>query len=387
MPSNPASASATADGRPTAPGVAAQPLPAPAAEHPTTGTVATPRAEDAARREHRADVDLMRLVCSCAVMLGHVGATFVHAVDRQEANGSGAYWVGHLADSANEFAVPMYFALAGWAVLVGAPPKDGPTAWRRVTRNGLPLLVWTVLYLAWAWLRGRNEEPMTDLAVASAFGSVRPAYHLWFMYTYLPLIAVLAFALLVWAGRRPWGLGAALLAVAVAPSVVGTVGELTGWETPPVKWGFGTYSLVYAVVGALLFALPRGVPARYRWLLVPGFLATWAACLWYNTQVHYVIANAHLFVALMTGCVLLFVCRIRVPERWRPRLAKLAGAALGAYMVHVLVVEELVRPLVRPDLGAGAAGLLLVGSLAATVVLSYAASLLWGRLRLRRWLG
>lgn len=340
-----------------------------------------------ARREHRFDIDLMRLICSCAVMLGHVGATFITAVDREVSNGPDAYWVGQIADSMNEFAVPMYFAMAGWAVLVGAPPRDGRAAWQRLMRNGLPLFSWTAIYLAWAYLRSRNEEPTVDLAVASLFGSVRPAYHLWFMYAYLPIVAVLAFVVLLRARQRPWFLGALLAAFAVAPTAVETVGKVTGWQTPAVTWGFGTYSVAYAVLGALAFGLPRGVPARWRWLLVPGYLGAFACCLWYNTQVSYVIPNAHLFVAALAGCVLMLVNRVHVPERIRPRLTKLAGAALGAYMVHVLVVEEVVRPMVSADLSAPVAAATLVASLAATITLSYAASLLWGRLGLRKLLG
>ena len=351
-------------------------------ESPQPAKTSTP-----GRREHRADIDLMRLICSCAVMLGHVGATFISAVDREAVNGPGAFWVGHVADSMNEFAVPMYFAMAGWAVLVGAPPRDGRTARQRLLRNALPLFGWTSLYLLWAWLRSRNEEPMTDLALTSLFGSIQPAYHLWFMYAYLPIVAMLAFLVLLRAGQRPWFLGLLLAVFAVAPSAMETVGRMTGWDVPPVAWGFGTYSVAYAVVGALAFGLRRGVPTRYRWLLVPGYLTAFACCLWYNTQVHYVIPNAHLFVAALTGCVLMLVNRVRVPERVRPRLTKLAGAALGAYMVHVLVVEELVRPLVSPGLSAPAAAALLPVLWLGTIVLSYAASLLWGRLGLRKWLG
>ncbi|WP_461030652.1 acyltransferase, partial [Streptomyces sparsus] len=363
----------------TAPADAGLAAPVASGPPPVTGPAA-------ARREHRYDVDLMRLICSCAVMLGHVGAVFIGAVDRSESAGPGVYWVGHLADSANEFAVPMYFAMAGWAVLVGAPPRDGAQIWQRIVRNAVPLFLWTGAYLAWARLRSRTDGPVSELAVDALFGSVRPAYHLWFMYAYIPIIAVLALAVLVRAGQRPWGLAAALLGVACAPSALTTLGTLTGWETPDVGWGFGTYSLVYAVVGAMLFALP-GLSAGRRRLLALPLLGAFAGCLWYNTQVQYVIPNAHLFVAAMTGCVLLAVSRVRVPPRARPAVSRLAGAALGAYMVHVFFVEELVRPLVPAGLSGPAAAQRLVVLLGLTVVLSYAASLLWGRLRLRRWLG
>ncbi|MFE6284940.1 acyltransferase [Streptomyces sp. NPDC057877] len=345
-----------------------------------------PAGKSAGAREHRFDVDLMRLLCSATVMLGHVGAQFITSTGNDAANGSGSYWAGHVAEAVNPFAVPMYFAIAGWAVLVGAPPKDGARMWKRFVRNMVPLFAWTAIYLVWAWLRDRNDEPMTELAVDSLFGSVQPAYHLWFMYNYIPIILFLAFAMLIKAGQRPWRLGVVLLGIAVLPSVLNTYAEVSGREMPSVAWGFGTYSLVYAVGGALLFSLPAGT-VRWRWPLLALLPLTMAGCLWYNTQVHYVIPNAHLFVAAMSICVLLLISRIRVPEKRRPLLQKLAGAALGAYMVHVLFVEELVRPLVEPDLGGPAAGLLLVGLLLVVVTLSFATSLLWGRLNLRRLLG
>jgi len=297
--------------------------------------------QSAREREHRYDVDLMRLICSATIMLGHVGAQFILATRNDPANGAGSYWAGHVAEA---------------------------------------------IYLVWAWLRNRNDEPMTELAADSLFGSVQPAYHLWFMYTYIPIIVLLAFAVLIRAGQRPWRLGAVLLGIAVLPSVMTTLSEVTGRELPTVAWGFGTYSLVYAVGGALLFSLPR-VSARWRRLLLVLLPLTMAGSLWYNTQVHYVMPNAHLFVAVMSICVLLLVSRVRVPEKWRPGLKRLAGAALGAYMVHVLFVEEIVRPLVSPDLSGPVAGLLLAGLVVTVMTLSFATSLLWGRLNLRRLLG
>jgi surface polysaccharide O-acyltransferase-like enzyme len=94
-----------------------------------------------------------------------------------------------------------------------------------------------------------------------------------------------------------------------------------------------------------------------------------------------------LFVAVMSICVLLLISRVRVSEKWRPLLRKSAGAALGAYMVHVLFVEEMVAPLVSPDLSGPVAGLLLIGLLITVLALSFATSLLWGRLNLRHLLG
>ncbi|MGD9484051.1 acyltransferase [Streptomyces sp. TRM70308] len=338
-------------------------------------------------REHRFDIDVLRLVASCTVILGHVAAAFVQAVDDDRAGGPSVYWTGHLFEAVNSFAVPVFFAIAGWGVLVGARPRDEAKMWQRIARTGLPLFVWTGLYLVWAWLRDRNEEPMVHLAVDALFDSVRPAYHLWFLYTYLPIVAVLAFAVLVRDGKRPWKLGLALLGVAALPSLLGTVREVTGWAAPTVGWSFGTYSVVYAVGGALLLALPADALRGRRWPLAVLLPLTMAGCFWYHTQVHYVIPNAHVFVGAMTVCVVLLLSRARVPERWRPLLGRWGGAAMGAYMVHVLFVEELLRPLISPGMGAVAATGLLLAMFVVVTALSYAVSLAWGRLGLRRYLG
>ncbi|WP_052847266.1 acyltransferase [Streptomyces avicenniae] len=348
---------------------------------------ASPAPSSRPGREHRHDVDLLRLVASCTVILSHVAAAFIKAVDGQEENGPAAYWVGMTGDSAGSYAVPVFFAIAGWAVLVGAPPRDSRGLWRRVTRNVTPLALWTVAYLAWAWLRDTNDAPVTELAVDSLFGSIEPAYHLWFMYAYIPVVVLLAFVALVKTGSRPWATGAALVAVACLPTALTTFAEVTGRDALSTGWGFSPYAVVYAVGGALVLSMPQRLPARYRRPLFAVAPAAAAGILWYHTQIHYVIPNAHLFVAVLTLAVLLLVCRIRVPERWRPRLSRLAGAAMGAYMVHVLFVEELVRPLIPTDASLPVTLGAFLCLLPVTIALSYAASLLWGRFGLRRILG
>ncbi|RBM13152.1 acyltransferase [Streptomyces sp. PT12] len=372
MPSNSAPLATPETGAPTDKDTLA-PVPKPHASAPVN--------------EHRFDIDLMRLICSCAVILGHVAGAFILAVDREEENGPSAYWAGHIADGLNQFAVPMFFAMAGWAALMGAPPRDSARMWQRIIRNGLPLYVWTAAYLAWAWLRDTNDRPMTELGVDAIFGSVQPAYHLWFLYAYIPIIMALGFVVLIRSGQRPWGLGVALLVVATLPHILATVSEFTGWSAPPVGWGFGTYSVAYAVIGAMLFALPGGLSRRGRWLMVPLIVVSGIGAVYWDTQVHYVIPNAHPFVAILTFSLLMLVSRVRVPERWRPRLTKLAAAAMGAYMVHVFFVEELVKRWVDADGGPLVSGGMLLAMFAMTTVLSYGVSLLWGKLGLRRWLG
>ncbi|WP_406409755.1 acyltransferase [Streptomyces halstedii] len=361
--------------------------PATAAAAPETASAPGAGPLPAPRREHRYDIDLIRLLCSVGVILCHTGSAFVNTAHRTAADGPATYWAGLVADSAGRFAVPLFFAIAGWVVLVGAPPRDGRQLRVRIVRIAVPLAVWTALYLAWGRLRGTNDAPVRDLALDALFGSVRPAYHLWYLYAYIPVIMLLAFAAAVRAGRRPWGLGAALLVLAAAPSLCGDLASLTGADVPRFGWGFGPYQLIYAVLGALLLAAPAGRRGARRPLWLLPTAAALAAVVAYQHTVHYAIPYASVLVALFSGGVLLCLHRVRVPVRWRPALTRLAGASFGAYMIHVLVLGVLTDALVTPNLTWPAALALVAAVTTATTALSFAAALLWTRLGLSRALG
>ncbi|MEU8705135.1 acyltransferase [Streptomyces sp. NPDC048565] len=339
------------------------------------------------RREHRYDIDLIRLICSSGVILSHTGGALLTAAGREASNGPGVYWVGLVADSVGRFAVPLYFTIAGWAVLVGAPVRDGRQLRQRIVRIVVPLAVWTLLYIAWGRLRDTNDGPASRLAFDALFASVRPAYHLWYLYAYVPVIIVLAFAALVKSGKRPWGLGVALLVIAAAPTLFGDIAQVTGHDLPRFGWSFVPYQLVYAAMGALLYARPAGAFGRRNlwWLLPAGVLV--AGVVAYQHGVHYAIPNANILVALFSAGVLVSLHRVRIPERLRPVLTRLAGASFGAYMIHVLVQETLTDALVDPGLSLPVAAALVLGVSAATVALSFGAALLWDRLGLKRLLG
>ncbi|WP_415948133.1 acyltransferase [Streptomyces sp. KLOTTS4A1] len=341
----------------------------------------------AVKRVHRDDVDLLRLLGSAGVILSHVGAQYIAAVQKDPANGSGAYWAGMSVDSFGAYAVPVFFAIAGWAVLVGAPPKDSARMGRRLKKTLIPMFVWTALYILWARFRDTHEDPVAELAVGSLFGSVRPAYHLWFMYAYLPVIVLLAFVVLLRAGQRPWALGAVLAVVAAGPQLFADIGELGGVELPRFGWGFGVYSLVYAVLGALLIGLTSRGGRRARFVWAGIALAAAGTVLWYQSQVHYAMPNASVVGGVFMAAVILAVSRLRLPERVRPVTKRLAGAGLGAYFCHVLVIDLVARPFVSADASPAAAWAQVLGLTALVICCSFAASLAWQRIGLQKYLG
>ncbi|MET9994937.1 acyltransferase [Streptomyces mutabilis] len=357
----------------------------PRAPVPATAETPAPRP----RAEHRYDIDLVRVLASVGVIVCHAAGEMMKAVDRTPAEGGPVYWTALAGDALSRCAVPLFFAIAGWVVLSGAPPRDGGQIRKRLARIVVPMAVWTVAYLAWDWIRDANSDPTRDLAWDALFGSVRPAFHLWYLYAYVPVILLLSVAVLVRAGKRPWGAGAALLALALAPTALGDLARLLDVRLPPFAWQFGVYQIVYAVAGAVLLSLPgSAVTGRGRRLVwLAGGLCAWGAVAVYEHRVHFPSPYASLVVALLAGTLLMALNRIRVPERFRPLLGRLAGASFGAYLVHLMFLEAVAPRLVSADAGWPAAVGGLAGLTLATVVLSFAAALLWTRLRLGRWLG
>ncbi|MFV0137498.1 acyltransferase [Streptomyces sp. HMX87] len=338
---------------------------------------------------YRYDIDLIRVLAAVGVIVCHAAGELMKAVDRDPSGGGPVYWTALAGDALSRCAVPLFFAIAGWVVLSGAPPRDGGQIRKRLTRVAVPMAVWTILYLAWDRVRGVNSRPTAQLAWDAVFGSVRPAFHLWYLYAYIPVILLLSVAVLVRAGKRPWGSGAVLLGLALAPSLLDDLSRLLDVRMPDFAWQFGVYQIVYAVAGAVLLSLPRPMVTgrRRRLLWLAGGLCAWAAVAVYEHRVHFPGPYASVVVALLAGTLLMALDRITVPERFRPLLGRLAGASFGAYLVHLLFLEAVAPRVVSADAGGPAA----VGTLAVltvvTVVLSFAAALLWTRLRLGRWLG
>ncbi|WP_431945692.1 acyltransferase [Actinacidiphila sp. bgisy167] len=331
----------------------------------------------------------MRVLCSIGVIVCHSAGQFLNAVGREPAGGRPVYWVALAGDGLSRCAVPLFFAMAGWVVLCGAPPRDGAQVRRRLTRIVVPMAVWTAAYLVWQWTRHPDARDVLRLACQSLFGSIQPAFHLWYVYAYVPVIAVLSLAALVRAGKRPYGLAAAFTALALAPTLLDDVAGLFHRKAPGFAWEPAPYQLAYAAAGALLLALPPSATTgrRRRLLWLAGGMGGWAAVVAYEHVVHYPSPYAGVFVPFLAGALLMALNRITVPVRFRPLLSRLGAAAFGAYLAHLMFLRALAPHLVTAHTGwLGAAGLLAL-LVAGTTALSFAASLLWTRLGLGRWLG
>jgi surface polysaccharide O-acyltransferase-like enzyme len=357
------------------------------AVEPTAGRLAdraaaSPPASGRPRAERRYDVDLIRILATLAVILLHTS----HLVDKvTPGRTSSGHYITLFADAAGRFAVPAFFAMAGWAVLVAAPPRDGTTVRRRLARILVPMAVWTAGYIAFVHLNGWYAgTPPKTFAVNAAFGQILPAYHLWYLYAYVPLILLLSLAALLRAGLRPIVPAIALLVIGVAAAAMPAISALTGWEPPRFDWLPEFYQLAYAVGGAVLLALPR-IRMRWIWWLVAlgGVIGTMV----WEQKVEQPAPYGIPVIGLLTLGLLAALSRVRIPERWRPAVVRLSEASFGVYLVHLMILQALTSRFLAPRVDGMAAAATMVAFTAVTAAAAYALSLAWGKLRWRRVLG
>ncbi|MET7294188.1 acyltransferase [Streptomyces griseoloalbus] len=346
----------------------------------TAPPTATPPAAGTAQgrpgRERRYDIDLLRVVCTAAVVLVHASGEFIDAGHRT---------TGVLGDSVSRFAVPVFFAMAGWSALAGSPVRGDAQLLTRLGRILRPMAVWTAVYLLWQYVAGPPLNGGVKEAVRALFGSVEAAYHLWYLYAYVPLLLLLGVAALVLKQHATprWSL-LLLAAFAVAPAVVGDARTLTGLPLPGWNWSVSLSSLGYAVAGAALLAARRRGP---RPLWIAAAAVALVALTVYQFTVRHPAAYGSAAVAALTFAVLGAVAGVPVPERVRAVLGRLSDASFGTYLVHLLFVMLLVRPVAERVPHGFAAPVALAVTAVAAAALSFAASVLWGWLGMRKWLG
>ena len=335
-------------------------------------------------RGHRHDVDVMRVLAGLTVMVGHSGGVLIGRAESADVDQ--ARLLGHLAEAVNPWAVPMFFMIAGWATLVGAPPRSEAKVWQRIVRHFVPLFVWSFIFIFGFNLFDTDAVDVRHDVARTFLEAGRPAFHLWYLYAYIPLVLVFGTLVLFWRGQRPWTL--AVLGVVFAgssvwaPVVLEQLGSsLTAW-----KWGFATYQVVYFCIGAFFIHYAKDFRPP-MWTLLLLFGASAIGVFWWESRYSYPIANANPLIVGLAISVILIVSRIELGEKTKRFFTTLAAASFGAFLVHVFFLELFFERLFVIEESALMLVVQYLGYLALTALLSYVLSLAWGKLRLRKFLG
>ena len=322
-------------------------------------------------------------------MAGSVAVIALHTAGLALAAAGGVGADGALAlvliDSAGRFAVPMFFAVAAWATLVASPPADGSQLLTRAWRVCVPMAVWTAVHLLLALARGEiGAGGAAELAIDALGGPIRPAFHLWYLYAYVPFVLLLGGVVLLLRKALSFRLGVLLLAVAVAPTVLPTL-PVPGDDALAWKWMPALYQVLYGLVGAAVLASDRRILPRWAWLIVFG--ASVAGIAVFQLLVQFPAPYSTIPVAASMLALIQAIRGVPLPSRIRRITIELGRASFGAYLVHLALLQTFFWVVPLDPANGWTTLLVCCAAIGIAVPAAFGISLGIGRLGLRRWLG
>lgn len=267
-------------------------------------------------------------------------------------HGTGAWWIANVIDSASRWSVPVFLMIAGALALdptKGGRPRDFLS--KRFWRIGVPLIVWTAIYIPYRLFVMAGRETGWDPLAAILTGS--PFVQLYFLYilALLTLLTPFMRQLTVHGSRRAqWGTALVLLGIGVLDhfaSVVGGVGE------PNIATRFLPMMGYYLLGWIMRDYVVRG--AAFAWSIV-GFAGSIAVTiLWAGFGpgdrpwiLVYEYLSPTVVVMSLTGYLVLH----RVfDDDTRPYLGlrRLFPYSFGVFLLHPLLVYTLRDVIGVPD--------------------------------------
>ena len=267
-------------------------------------------------------------------------------------HGTPSWWTANVIDSFSRWSVPVFLMIAGALALdpeKGGRPRDFLS--KRFWRIGVPLIVWTAVYIPYRLFFMAGRETGWDPFTAILTGS--PFVQLYFLYilALLTLLTPFMRQLTVHGSRRAqWGTALVLLGIGIVDhfaSVLGGVGE------PNIATRFLPMMGYYLLGWIMRDYVVRG--AAFAWSLV-GFLGAIAVTiLWAGFGpgdrpwvVVYEYLSPTVVVMSLTGYLVLH--RL-FDDDSRPYLGlrRLFPYSFGVFLLHPLLVYSLRDLIGVPD--------------------------------------
>ncbi len=256
-------------------------------------------------------------------------------------------------DAVSRAAVPLFIMTSGALLLAGSRAKLTVFAWRRFGKIGIPLLLWSALYLVWRIFARNDKLSLSDYVYHVLHGFSDPVYpHLWFLYAMLILYALVP--LLSFAARKV----SPQLLVKLVPvwATIQTV-EFSLTQVASAYIGFDFLSVAgcvgYFLSGyALVLALPSKLPRLQVRIWFCAFVAAAAVA-----SVGTILSssqgvgqlNEHLLAPLAPDVLLMsisaFVLLRHVSDHFgqssHVTLTRFAATSFGIYLIHPMAIDFL----------------------------------------------
>lgn len=131
-------------------------------------------------------VDLIRTAAIVLVILLHASHEATPGLDIMSAQGVQIWWTSNIYNSIASPAVPLFVILTGALLLQPSKANEPLKVFfkKRVSRIGLPLIFWGIVYFAWRYFV--NGEALTVDAITQGV-LAGPYFHFWYIYLLLGL--------------------------------------------------------------------------------------------------------------------------------------------------------------------------------------------------------
>ena len=298
--------------------------------------------------------DYVRVWATCAVILLHASATAFVVYEKPSVDFASRFTIADFGDTAGRFGVGCFFMLSGALLL--APDRSFRLG-KHLRRVGIPLLVWSGLYLLFKVFLAHEHLPvfgtkaphLDPKSILASLLRAPMAYHLWYLYVLIAIYLVLPLLRPLTAlpeHRRGQLLRYALAVWLVFVVVIPTVQR--AWPHAVIDSRlFPSMPVGYLGTVLLGFYLHHhGVPIRNRAALALGVVlaGTATALIFFEMLTHgqntgWLLGNLTPQVVLYTSFVFLFAkSAFDRPGRAYPFVALFSRLSFRIFLVHALVL-------------------------------------------------
>jgi len=290
-------------------------------------------------------INRLRILSIYAVVTAHVTIWLTMACQPFTFNwwlGCWVFWLGHAA-------IPIFVMISGALLLDDARQEPAGRFYRvRLYRVGIPLVVWTVVYLIVR--RVVNHESLSVHTVVNLVLTGNPYYHLWFLYMifglYLITPALRTFIRSTSRGQRLF----VIIAILLLSNVYFQFEALRGHDHRFIVTVFIPYIAYYLCGYEIRRIDPKSVPFRYLVIAVVVCALYLAAFSGVFIERRGGVGTRFLFDFFNPPVVFLSIgvfwaaylhdLGSKPPEGWaRTALEWVASTTLGIYVLHPLVLE------------------------------------------------
>ncbi len=291
-------------------------------------------------------VDLIRIVAMFLVVVIHVSGQLTNVWGQIP---SSQWIIADIYGGLARVSVPLFFMISGYLLLPRSETL-GSFYSKRIPRIAIPLLAWSLIYLA--WYCGGRSGTCTPSLVQNLLLVQGTYYHLWFLYSLLSIYIILPLLRLM---VRPetdrrllWYFIGLWLVFQPLWTVLQTFWHIYINITALMATNFMPYFFLGYLLGEI--NLTRRALIVSAILFMAGVVATslgaflmtraagqYSGFFYDFLSFNVIFASAGAFVLLRR---LGETAQLSEP-RLQPFMRSLAGATFGIYLIHVLIIEIL----------------------------------------------